>query len=118
MLTLVGRIIVCGLLLWLPAAMAAGKVSVESLPMKPPIEDPSPGADWFKARFGLSWLELESTYSADDVDRFLKRWRKTYPSDPDAWLSSASWNARQSSDDTVELGTISIRTVPRKRRTQ
>ncbi|MET0071966.1 MAG: hypothetical protein ABW096_18145 [Candidatus Thiodiazotropha sp.] len=74
---------------------ASEKVSINELPMKPPIKKNDPNYQWFKARFGLTWEELETSYSVEEIDQFLLRWRNSYPNDPEAWISSANWNWRQ-----------------------
>ncbi len=86
-----------------PAAFADQKIDVDTLPMKPVISAPSPEMKWFKARFGLTWNELAENYSVEDVDRFLQRWRSTYPDDPEAWISSANWNAQQSQQSMLHM---------------
>jgi hypothetical protein len=80
----------------LTALLADEKISVNALPMKPVISNPPPELQWFKTRFGLTWEELAENYSVEEVDQFLKRWRSTYPDDPEAWISSANWNSQQS----------------------
>ncbi len=88
-----------------PAAFADQKIDVDALPMKPVISAPSPELNWFKARFGLTWNELAKNYSIEEVDRFLQRWRSTYPDDPEAWISSATWNEQQSQQKQFHLST-------------
>jgi tetratricopeptide (TPR) repeat protein len=86
-------------------ASAVHKVAIDELPMRPVITPGSGVKEWFVARFGLTWNELESRYTTAEVDKFLLRWRATYPNDPEAWLSSANWNARKSQEETVHMST-------------
>jgi tetratricopeptide (TPR) repeat protein len=84
------------------AATSGGKkIPVDQLPMGP--VPASSVKDWFRARFGLSWSELESRYTTAEVDRFLLRWRNTFPDDAEAWLSSANWNARKSAEEVMHM---------------
>lgn len=87
-------------------AFAGQKIDVDALPMKPVISAPSPELKWFKARFSLTWNELAENYSVEEVDRFLQRWRSTYPDDPEAWISSANWNGHQSQQSMLHLNTL------------
>jgi len=89
----------------LTTASTKEKISVDALPMKPVISNPRPELDWFKARFGLTWDELAEKYNIEEVDRFLLRWRITFPDDPEAWISSANWNWQQSEQPMIYMST-------------
>ena len=90
------------------AASADEKISVDALPMRPVISNPSPERNWFQARFGLTWDELAANYSVEEVDQFLQRWRSTYPDDPEAWISSANWNRQQSQQSMLHSSTAEL----------
>lgn len=78
------------------SAQTTAAPRIEDIPMRPLVRDQIENSEWFVQRFGLSWIELENSYSLGEVDAFLSRWRQTFPNDPEAWISSANWNARNS----------------------
>jgi tetratricopeptide (TPR) repeat protein len=87
----------CGLTFGLPAVAQSGNVpNIEDIEMRPVLKGKKNDFPWFNERFGLSWFELESAYSEQEIDAFLARWRSTFPDDPEAWISSANWNWRKS----------------------
>ena len=69
--------------------------------MKPITKSILQEPNWFKARSGLTWQELEEKFSHDQIDSFLERWRRDYPKDPEAWVSSMNWNWNRSWEQIV-----------------